>query len=97
MLQLTLARLAGLAMCHVVEDILHSAAVRKGTGPHLPVGLLSPLALVCVKQQDQLLLDQLPLLWVSCGACRRHCHSSTASQWEHCCLLLRLLLELLYD
>lgn len=69
MLLLTLARFASLAVCHVVEDVLHSAAVRKGTGPHLTVGLLSPLALVCMKQQDQLLLDQLPLLWVSCGAC----------------------------
>ena len=96
MLQLTLAGLAGLTVGHVVEDVLHGAAVRQGAGPHLPIGLLPSLALVCVKQQDQLLLDQLALLWVGCGACRRHCHTSAAGQWEHCRLLLRLLLELLH-
>jgi len=68
LLQLTLAGLASLAVGHVVEDVLHGAAVRQGAGSHLPVGLLPPLALVCVKQQDQLLLDQLALLWVGRGS-----------------------------
>lgn len=81
----------------MVEYVLHSAAVREGTGPHLSIGLLSSLALVCMEQQYQLLLDQLPLLRVSCGAGRRHRHTSTAGQREHCRLLLRLLLELLWD
>ncbi|TNN68882.1 hypothetical protein EYF80_020917 [Liparis tanakae] len=33
--------------------------------PHLPVGLLPPLALMCVEQQDQLLLNEFALLGVS--------------------------------
>ena len=65
------ARLAGLAGRHVVEDVLHGAAVGQGALAHL-LGLrllllllsISPLTLVCVQQQDQLLLDQLPLFWV---------------------------------
>ena len=69
MLKLTLAGLAGLAVGHVVEDVLHGAAVGQGAGLQLPVGLLPSLALVCVKQQDQLLLDQLALLRVGCGTC----------------------------
>lgn len=81
----------------MVEYVLHSAAVREGAGPHLSIGLLSSLALVCMEQQYQLLLDQLPLLRVSCGAGRRHCHTSAAGQREHRRLLLRLLLELLRD
>lgn len=63
---LTLAGLASLAVRHVVEDVLHGAAVREGAGAHLAVGLLAPLTLVSVEQQDQLLLDQLALL----GVCR---------------------------
>lgn len=94
-LQLTLAGLASLAVGHVVEDVLHCAAVRKSTRPHLTVSLLPALALVCVKQQDQLLLDQFAFLRVSCGARRCHRHTSTASHREHGRLLLRLLLELL--
>ena len=92
---LTLAGLAGLAVGHVVQHVLHGATVREGTGPHLPVGLLSTLALVCVEQQDQLLLDQLALLRVSCrdGRGRRHA-TRTASQGQHGRLLLGLLLEL---
>lgn len=83
-------------MGHVVENVLHGAAVRERTGPHLPVGLLPSLALVCVEQQDQLLLDQLALLRVSCGDGRRHGHTAgTPSQGQHGCLLLGLLLELL--
>jgi len=70
MRSLTLAGLPGLAVGHVVEDVLHGAAVRQGAGPHLPIGLLPSLALVSVQQQDQLLLDQLALLWVGCGAHR---------------------------
>lgn len=69
-LSLTLAGFSCLAVGHVVEDVLHGAAVGQGTGAHLSVGLLSPLALVGVKQQDQLLLDQFALLRVGRGACR---------------------------
>lgn len=97
MLLLTLAGFASLAVRHVIKDVLHSAAVRQGAGPHFPISLFSSLAFMCVEQQDQLLLDQLALLRVGCGACRRHCHTSAASQREHRCLLLRrLLLELLH-
>lgn len=92
MLLLTLAGFASLAVRHVIKDVLHSAAVRQGAGPHFPISLFSSLALMCVEQQDQLLLDQLALLRVCCGACRRHCHTSAAGQWEHRCLLLRRLL-----
>lgn len=84
-------------MGHVVEDVLHCAAVRKRARPHLTVSLLPALALVCMKQQDQLLLDQFAFLWVSCGARRCHSHTSASSHWEHRRLLLRLLLELLID
>jgi hypothetical protein len=62
---------------HVVEDVLHGAAVWQGAGPHLPIGLLPPLALVGVEQQDQLLLDELALLWVGRVA-RRRCRHPTA-------------------
>ena len=90
---LTLAGLAGLAVGHVVQHVLHGATVRQGAGPHLPVGLLSTLALVCVEQQDQLLLDQLALLRVSRGAGRRRWSATrTASQGQHGRLLLGLLL-----
>lgn len=82
-------------MGHVVEDVLHCAAMRKSARPHLPISLLPALALVCMKQQDQLLLDQFAFLWVSCGARRCHRHTSAASHGDHRCLLLRLLLELL--
>jgi len=64
---LTLAGLAGLAVRHVVEDVLHGAAVGQVALPHLPVGLLPPLALVRVEQEHQLLLDQLALLGVRRG------------------------------
>lgn len=62
-----MAGLAGLAVRHVVEDVLHGAAVREGAGAHLAVGLLAPLTLVSVEQQNQLLLDQFALLGVCCG------------------------------
>ena len=65
------ARLAGLAGSHVVEDVLHGAAVGEGALAHLlSLRLLlllfsiSPLTLVGVQQKYQLLLDQLPLFWV---------------------------------
>ena len=65
------ARLAGLAGSHVVEDVLHGAAVGEGALAHLlSLRLLlllfsvSPLTLVGVQQKNQLLLDQLPLLWI---------------------------------
>lgn len=70
-----MAGLASLAVGHVVEDVLHGAAVGQSAGPHLPVGLIPPLALVCVKQQDQLLLNELALLGVGCWA-RRHAAGS---------------------
>lgn len=57
-------------MGHVIEDVLHGAAVGQRARTHLAVSLLAPLALVGVKQQDQLLLDQFALLWVGSGACR---------------------------
>ena len=65
------ARLAGLARCHVVQDVLHGPTVGEGALAHLlclrlllllfPV---SALTLVCMQEKDQLLLDQLPLLWI---------------------------------
>lgn len=61
---LTLAGLASLAVGHVVEDVLHGTAVGQSAGPHLPIGLLPPLALVCMEQQDQLLLNEFALLGV---------------------------------
>lgn len=95
-MELTLAGFASLTMRHVVEDVLHGAAVRQSTGSHLPVGLLPTLALVCVEQQDQLLLDQLALLRIGRWARRRDRHSAAVGQWEHRCLLLWLLLEMMY-
>ena len=63
------ARLAGLAGCHVVEDVLHGTAVGQSAGPYFPIGLLPPLALMCMEQQDQLLLNEFALLGVCCWAC----------------------------
>ena len=64
---LTLAVPSSLTSCHVVEDILHGLAVREGAGgvvsAHL-LFLLSPLALVCMQEQHQLLLNLLALLRV---------------------------------
>ena len=72
---LTLAGLAGLAVGHVVQHVLHGAAVGKVALPHLAVRLLSPLALVGMEQEHQLLLDQLAFLRVGrrrrSGHCRR--------------------------
>lgn len=45
---LTLARFASLAVCHVVEDILHGTAMREVALSHLTIGLFSPLTLVGV-------------------------------------------------
>lgn len=56
-LLLTLTGLASLAVSHVVENVLHSAAVGQVTLSDFTVGLFSPLALVCMKQEYQLLLD----------------------------------------
>ena len=56
---------------HVVQDVLHGPAVGEGALSHLTsvAGTLllsvSPGALVGVEQENQLLLDQLPLLRVS--------------------------------
>lgn len=66
---LTLARLASLAMGHVVKDVLHGTTMGQSAGPHLPIGLFPPLALMCMEQQDQLLLNEFALLWVSCWTC----------------------------
>lgn len=75
-------------MSHVVEHILHGAAVRQVALPNLAVGLLSPLALVCVEQEDQLLLNQLPLLRVrSRGRCAGTCPYGIEPNLgcSHCC------------
>lgn len=84
--RLTLTGLAGLAVGHVVENVLHGPAVGQGTGPHLAVGLFAPLALVRMEQQDQLLLDQLALLRVGC----RSSGNTLTPDHSHCHLLLRL-------
>lgn len=68
LLSLTLAGLASLAVGHVVEYVLHGAAVGQSAGPDLPICLLPPLALMCVEQQDQLLLNEFAFLWVGCRA-----------------------------
>lgn len=65
-------------MSHVVEHILHGAAVGQVALPHLPVGLLPPLALVRVEQEDELLLDELPLLRVGSGGCGAWSHPHSA-------------------
>ena len=61
-------RLAGLARGHVVQHVLHGAAVRQTALRHLAAVLsdlvVPPLTLVSVEQEDQLLLDELPLLGV---------------------------------
>lgn len=69
---LTLAGLASLAMCHVVEDVLHCAAVGEVALAHFPVGLLAPLTLVGMQEKNKLLLNELPLLRISCGGSRPH-------------------------
>lgn len=73
----TLARLASLAVRHVVKDVLHGTTVGQVTLPYLPVGLLSPLALVGVEQKHQLLLYEFALFrvgrWRHTAYCsRRH-------------------------
>ena len=64
-------RLAGLAGSHVVEDVLHGAAVGESALAHLLclrllllLFSISPLTLVGMQQKNQLLLDQLPLFWI---------------------------------
>lgn len=58
------AALSRLARRHMIEHVLHCFAVRQRT-VHLTVALrLPPLALMRVKQQHQLLLDELALLGV---------------------------------
>lgn len=59
-----LAGFASLAVGHVIEDILHGAAVWEVALPHLPIGLLASLTLVCMKQEHKLLLDEFAFLWV---------------------------------
>lgn len=81
---LTLAGFASLAVCHVVEDVLHGAAVGQGAGPHLPVGLLAPLALMCMEQQDQLLLNEFALLGIGRRACG---HATSTGDHAHRCYL----------
>jgi len=76
--RLTLAGLAGLAVGHVVEDVLHGATVGQVALAHLPVGLLPPLALVGMEEQHQLLLDQLALLRVGRGGRRPRARSHGA-------------------
>ena len=75
-----------MANSHVIEYILHGLAVRQGArgivSAHAVLLLLSPLALVRMEQQDQLLLNLLPLFRVRCSA------------WGLLLLLLLLLLGL---
>lgn len=75
-------------MSHVVQHVLHGATVRQVALSYLSVGLLPPLAFVRVQQEDQLLLNQLPLL----GVCSRRCgagsrpHSIESNLHpSHCC------------
>jgi len=64
----------------MVENVLHGAAVGQVALPHFPVSLLPPLALVRVQQEDELLLNQLPLLGVGGGGrCARSCPHSAES------------------
>lgn len=54
--------------------------------PHLPISLLPALALVSVQKENQLLLDELALLWVSCVRSRTH----PLGYWSHKAWLLDL-------
>lgn len=65
--QLTLTILASLAMSHVIEDVLHGAAMRQVALSDLAVGLLASLTFVSVKQENELLLDQFALLGIGGG------------------------------
>lgn len=89
-LLLTLTGLASLAVSHVVEDVLHCAAVRQVALPNLAVCLLPPLALVCMKQEYQLLLDQLALFRVSCGRCTScsRCGRNLGTRTDQTCLIV---------
>ena len=81
-----MAGFARLAVCHVVEDVLHRPAVGKVALPHLPVGLLPALALVSMQEEDKLLLDELALLWISRMCSRTH----PLGHWSHQAWLLDL-------
>lgn len=67
----TLAGFPGLTVGHVIEDVLHGPAVRQAAVRQLSVTLLPTLTLMSVKQENELLLDQLPLLRVSHRGCHR--------------------------
>lgn len=67
-----LAGFARLAVGHVVEDILHGATVWEVALPHLTIGLFPALTLMGMQQENQLLLDQLPLLRVCSVGPRSH-------------------------
>lgn len=54
---LTLTGFASLAVSHVVEHIFHGATVGQVALPNFAVGLLPPLALVRVEEENQLLLN----------------------------------------
>lgn len=71
----TFTRFAPGASCHMVENILHGAAVWQSTGL-LSICLLATLTFMSMKQQHELLLDQLALVWVSCRL------SLTCSPWR---------------
>lgn len=64
--QLTLAGFASLAVRHVVEDVLHSAAVGQAALAYLPISLLPPLAFMGMEQKNQLLLYEFALFRVGC-------------------------------
>lgn len=59
----------------MVENILHGAAIWQSTGL-LSICLLATLTFMSMKQQHELLLDQLALVWVSCRL------SLTCSPWR---------------
>lgn len=77
----TLAGFPGLTVGHVIEDVLHGPAVRQAAVRQLSVTLLPTLTLMSVKQEDELLLDQLPLLGISHrGSHRLSAHAHTHTQ-----------------
>lgn len=71
-----------MTVAHVIENVLHRLAVRKLTRlDRRPVGLLAALALVGVQQQNELLLDEAPLLGV-CSASHRRLRHARLHGWS---------------
>lgn len=78
-------------MGHVVEDVFHGTAMGQWTGLHFSIGLFPPLALMCMEQQDQLLLNEFALLRVSCWTCWHTTSPRYHAHWAY--LLLQLGLQ----